>query len=61
MPSLVQIMAYKPLSEPILSYYQLDPLEQTSVSFYQKLNILIKKINLKMSAKWWPFSLASMF
>ena len=36
--ALVKIMAYrlvgtKPLSEPMLEYYQLDPKEQTSVKF----------------------------
>ena len=37
-PSLVQIMACrlvgtKPLAEPMLGYFLLDPLEQTSVKF----------------------------
>ena len=36
--ALVQIMAYhlfgaKPLSKPMLGYFQLDPKEQTSVKF----------------------------
>ena len=41
-PTLVQIMACRlvdtmPLSEPMLEYCQLDPWEQISVKFYQKL------------------------
>ena len=31
----------KPLSEPMLDYYQLDPLEQSSVKFDQNTKILI--------------------
>ena len=29
----------KPLSEPVLDYYQLDPLQQSSVKFYSKCKI----------------------
>ena len=59
---LVQIMACrlcgtKPLSKPMLSYCQLDPNEQTSVTFSIKIqNLLFTKMHLKTpSAKWRPF------
>ena len=33
----------KPLAKPTLAYYQLDPLEQTSVKFDSKYKIFIKE------------------
>ena len=47
-PSLVQIMAWrflgaKPLSDPMLTYCELDPLEYISVKFNHNLNIFIQE------------------
>ena len=63
-PTLVQLMAcrldgVKPLSEPMLSYCQLDPKEHISVKFYS--NLKFKSFHpMKCSwkchlPKWWPF------
>ena len=46
--ALVEIMACrlfdaKPLSQPLLGYYQLDSKEQTSVEFCHKANFLIQE------------------
>ena len=46
--ALVQIMACrldgaKPLSEPMLTYCELDPKEHISMKFYLELNILIEE------------------
>ena len=57
-PSLFKIMACRlfgtnPLSEPILSYCQLDPCKQISVKFELKFQqFSFRKINIEMSAKW---------
>ena len=63
-PPLLQIMACrlfgaKPLSEPMLSYCQLDPKEYISVKFYLKFKTFhSRKRHLRMSsAKWQPFCL----
>ena len=47
----------KPLSKPMLSYYQLDLLEQTSVKFWSKYKTFHprKCIWKILSARWWPF------
>ena len=61
LPSLVQIMACrlfgdKPLSEPMLPFYQSDTREHISVKLHLKFRFLIKKMHLKMlTAKWRPF------
>ena len=60
-PALLQIMAChlvsaKPLSEPILEYYQLYPMEQTSEIVIKIPNFSFTKMHLKISsAKWRPF------
>ena len=60
-PALVQVMACrlfgaKPLPEPMLTYCQLDPWEQTSVKFESKYKTVFMKMHLEMSyAKWRPF------
>ena len=54
-----RLFGAKPLSEPIVDYYQLDPWEQISGKMDSKYNnFSCRKMNLKMSsAKWWPFCL----
>ena len=57
--ALIQVACHlsrtKPLPEPMLTYCQLDPYEQTAGKFELKQNTFLK-IHLKMSsAKWWPF------
>ena len=57
--ALVQVMAWrlsgtKPLPEPMLTYYQLDPWEQTPVKIESKYKKMLLKI---LSAKWQPFCL----
>ena len=47
-PALVQIMACrlfgaKPLPEPMLTYYQLDPKEQISVKFESRYKKIVQK------------------
>ena len=51
------LFSAKPLSEPMLTYWQLDPWEQTSVKFQSKFcdfhsRNCISKCHL---LKWWPF------
>ena len=60
--ALVQIMACrlfgtKPLSRPMLGYYEMDPWAQTSVKLYIKIQkISLTKMHVKVSsAKWRPF------
>ena len=54
--TLLQIMACllfctKPLSEPMVSYFQLDPKEHISVNFYWKIQkFSFKEMHLKMSS-----------
>ena len=38
-----RLVGAKPLSEPMLEYRYLDPLEQTSVNFDRKYNIFIQE------------------
>ena len=46
----------KPFPEAIMTDWQLDSEEQTSVKFRSKYKLVIQKMHLKMmSAKWWPF------
>ena len=53
-----RLVGAKPLSEPKLGYYQLDPEEQTSVKFYSVLIFSFKKTHLNMSSgKGRPFCL----
>ena len=58
--SLIQIMACrlfgpKPLSEPMLAFYQLDPWEQSLVTFDLNSIIFSQEEHLKMSsAKYHP-------
>ena len=57
---LVQIMACrldgaKPLSEPLLTYCQLDPKEHISITFYSKLKYLhSRKMRWNMSCAFFP-------
>ena len=61
--ALVQIMACrlygtKPLSEPMLDHYQLDPWEQSSVKFFliKIQNFSFMKMHVKISSvEWGPF------
>ena len=59
-PSLIQIMAWvclaKPLSEPMLIYYQIDHWEQISAKLISKHNAFIENIHSNMLfAKWRSF------
>ena len=61
-PLLVQKIAChlfgaKPLSEPNLTYYQLDPWEHTSLKFLSKQNNFHSRKFILLSAKWHPFRL----
>ena len=52
-PPLVQILAChlfsaKPLPEPVMTYFQLDPWEQISVNFIEITTFLLTKLHLKM-------------
>ena len=44
-----RLLAAKPLPEPLLTYYQLHPGEQTFQIFTRMQIIFIKKMRLKMS------------
>ena len=59
--ALIQIMACrlvatKPLSNPMLGYFQLDSCEQTSEKYWSKYTTVpFTKMHMKISfAKWWP-------
>ena len=49
-----RLLGAKPLSEPMLPYYQLDPKEYISVKFYSKFKKIqkfsLKKMQMKMSS-----------
>ena len=51
-----RIFGAKSLSQPMHGYHKLDPWEQTSVKFRQKLNFSIQEnVFENVVAKWRPF------